>query len=297
MTGVARDRRRGAAPRGLLGMLALVFMIEGSLDRRAADFTPWGTWAWRHSGAMLGRKAPGSEVLCFGDSLIKFGVVPRVLEERRARRGLQPGRLQRPGGLELLPAPAGAGGRRAGRRPWSSTSPRTCSPRGPCTTPPVARAGGPRRVARAGLVGASRGVLRPAHAGVPAPLGPGPRGDPGGRSGPRCGARTARNARRSGPMSPTGVATSGRTPTPGGPPTGARSTPRTRVVLPRAWRCHPVNEAYLRRFLALADGHAIPVFWLLPPIAPVVQARRERTGADAGTTRFVRRDAWPTSPT
>src|SRR5262249_41529744 len=32
----------------------------------------------------------------------------------------------------------------------------------------------------------------------------------------------------------------------------------------------------------------VPVFWLLPPVSPSRQARRDRSGLDEGFTRFVR---------
>jgi hypothetical protein len=61
------------------------------------------------------------------------------------------------------------------------------------------------------------------------------------------------------------------------------------AYFPRAWKCHPVNEVYLRRFLALADAHAIPVFWLLPPTAPRFQARRDALGLETSHERLLRR--------
>jgi hypothetical protein len=54
------------------------------------------------------------------------------------------------------------------------------------------------------------------------------------------------------------------------------------------WAPHPVNLAYLGRFLALARSRNIPVYWLLPPIHPGVQELTEESGYDAEYTRFVR---------
>ena len=59
--------------------------------------------------------------------------------------------------------------------------------------------------------------------------------------------------------------------------------------LSAAWTCHPVNDAYVRRFLDLADAHGVPVFWLLPPTHPELQARRERFGWDADYIGYLRR--------
>ncbi len=53
------------------------------------------------------------------------------------------------------------------------------------------------------------------------------------------------------------------------------------------WWCHRTNKEYIRRFLTLAQRHKIRVYWLLPPIAPELQARREQTGVNASHTEFV----------
>src|SRR5438270_12433643 len=41
---------------------------------------------------------------------------------------------------------------------------------------------------------------------------------------------------------------------------------------PRPWSCDKVNAEYIRRFLALARSRDIPVYWLLPPVSPELQA-------------------------
>jgi hypothetical protein len=56
---------------------------------------------------------------------------------------------------------------------------------------------------------------------------------------------------------------------------------------PQTWWCDRVNAIYIHKFLELAAARAIPVVWLLPPIAPEAQARRDQTGVDAKQTRFV----------
>jgi hypothetical protein len=54
-----------------------------------------------------------------------------------------------------------------------------------------------------------------------------------------------------------------------------------------AWTCRPVNLAYLRRLIRLAEAHGARVFWLLPTISPGVRAARERDGREAAYLRFV----------
>ena len=57
---------------------------------------------------------------------------------------------------------------------------------------------------------------------------------------------------------------------------------------PPAVTTHPVNHAYITRFLGLAAENGVPVFWVLPPLHPEVQARRERFGRDAAAVAYAR---------
>jgi len=50
-----------------------------------------------------------------------------------------------------------------------------------------------------------------------------------------------------------------------------------------------VNEAYIRRFLALASARKIPVFWLLPPVLEGIQSQREQNGLDARYAQLISR--------
>jgi hypothetical protein len=57
--------------------------------------------------------------------------------------------------------------------------------------------------------------------------------------------------------------------------------------LPSTWTCDPLNAIYVKKFLKLAESHAIPVVWLFPPYHPEVQARRARGGQTALVFQFV----------
>jgi hypothetical protein len=59
-------------------------------------------------------------------------------------------------------------------------------------------------------------------------------------------------------------------------------------LFPPNWQVRRASEWYLTRFLELAESRGIPVFWLLPPITPASQAKREELGLDAAFTSFVR---------
>jgi hypothetical protein len=54
------------------------------------------------------------------------------------------------------------------------------------------------------------------------------------------------------------------------------------------WRVNPFHDSYLRGTLAVAAAHDIPVFWVVAPIVPAAQARRDVLGYDARHTRNLR---------
>jgi hypothetical protein len=56
----------------------------------------------------------------------------------------------------------------------------------------------------------------------------------------------------------------------------------------RVFHCHRVNAEYIRRLFALAAARGVAVYWLLPPLTPQLQARREQAGAEAGFLEFIR---------
>ena len=69
---------------------------------------------------------------------------------------------------------------------------------------------------------------------------------------------------------------------------GEISSPMAAGFLPESWACDLVNEVYIRRLLDLARSREITVYWLIPPVSPELQARREQKGLDALYTRFAR---------
>ena len=54
------------------------------------------------------------------------------------------------------------------------------------------------------------------------------------------------------------------------------------------WRCHPLNAAYVTKFLDLAAAHAIRVVWLVPPMNPLTQAIRDHHDLDAPYAEYLR---------
>src|SRR5262249_38407091 len=68
---------------------------------------------------------------------------------------------------------------------------------------------------------------------------------------------------------------------------GAVSATQHKTLLSHLWYCHRATAAYVRRLPDLTAERGIRVYWLLPPVSPELQARREQTGAEAGYLRFV----------
>ncbi len=57
---------------------------------------------------------------------------------------------------------------------------------------------------------------------------------------------------------------------------------------PKRWSCHRVNRNYLQRFMELASANQVQVVWLLPPVVPKFQARRDELGLEAMYTSFLK---------
>ncbi len=80
--GLTPDRRpcSRSLPLGVLGMVALIFAVEATIMRHDFDLTTLVASNWQLEGKAPTRQhAAKAEILCFGDSMVKFGVQPRVL--------------------------------------------------------------------------------------------------------------------------------------------------------------------------------------------------------------------------
>lgn len=280
--------RRRAVPAGLLGMIALVVATEAYLGGRDADLTTIWAADWRQAGRAARDEATGAEILCFGDSLAKFGLLPGVIEERTGRpahnlalsvgqvsasyvllrRAIDAGAAPRAVVIDMIPHLL-AQGPEYNIRHWPELA-------GPAEALEVAAAS--RSPAFFTRAMASRWLdsvrcrfeIREA---VRAAL----RGE--GRSYWPAVAFHLRNWRVNGgaqPMAPNGAFEG-----------DGELWPAE--LYPPSWRAHPGNVALLRRFLGLAEAEGIAVFWVIMPFSPEVQSRRESLGLDASYSRFVRR--------
>jgi hypothetical protein len=275
-------------PWGLIGMLGLIVAIEAGLERHHLDFTRFYIHDWRVSGRKARAVAPACDVLCFGDSLVKFGVAPRAIEPRLGRRvynlaicdgqapssyflfrrALEAGARPSAVVVDFVPHLLAAGSRH-NLRQW----PELVTPRDGLDLGLTARhAAVAAELALGSLLPSVKDRFE-IRAAVRAAL----RGESASRRGeiPDYVRQWDENqgAQLCAPR----------------PAFRGEIDPANPAYFPRAWKCHPTNETYLRRFLALAAAHRVRVYWLLPPVTPRFQARRDALGIEASYTRFVRR--------
>lgn len=284
---VPLTRPGSSAPWGLLGMLVVLVAVEWTLSGHDLDFTaPWH-WDWRTTGKLTAKKQGKADILLFGDSLMKFGVMPKVIQDRSGKsaynfalhtgqtsssyfmlkRVLDAGNHPQAVVLDLTPhmfahEPA------ENTRLWPELlNPRECfdlawTMRAPeffgatllgRFVPSIKERYDIRAFVQAALVGGpnpSRRAEIPTY-------------------------RRNWKVNDGAQLMPDGAS----------PPI---DPVHWELSLYRKWQPNPVNVAYLDRFLDLARTHQIPVVWLLPPNQPSILARTEASGYNADYTRFVR---------
>lgn len=76
--------RRGAWPAGFVGALAMILALDGIVARISIGLRHPSRLASSWEAALQASTEPEAraQILCFGDSLIKLGIVPRILEAR-----------------------------------------------------------------------------------------------------------------------------------------------------------------------------------------------------------------------
>jgi hypothetical protein len=273
-------------------MIGLMVVIERGVDRHHLDQTM--AMDWRRAGQDARREAPGCNALAFGDSLVKVGVVPSVVEARSGlktfnlalsgaqaptsyfmlRRALRAGAHPDLVVVDFMPAILSQG---LDYGPALRRWPDLASPGEALELAFAARDGRflaatllaellpslkDRETIRANVLVFLRG------------------GTPIWRSINLTAARNM-NKNRGALVLPASAFQPR--------PDHFAIWSRDALASPRS--CHPLQERYVRKFLALAAERGIPVVWLLPQIAPEAQALCEREGMDARLNRFVRRTA------
>jgi len=281
----ARDIARW--PTGPLGMLVLVAVIELILAGRHLDFTTVTATDWRRTGEAASTKALGRDVLCFGDSLVKFGVLPRVIE---AKTGLKAFNLA----INAGPMPAEYFLLRraldAGAKPKAIVADffALMLP----DQPRVAIRAYPELASLRDCLDLAQ-TTRDADLMTAILLGkflPSVRS----RFEIRASVAAAFDGRRASPWPASRQVWTawkeqlGAQPMPAAPGRPDENRALVGSLTPDHWTLDPINAAYFERFVALAESRQIPVFWIMPPLGPEVQAGRAARGTDAAYGKFAR---------
>lgn len=279
--------RRRATPWGLVGMVALVAAIESLATRHRDEFAAPITDHFEASGRAARTESAGRDLLFFGDSVVKFGVIPRLIEERTGLRGYNLATIANPAPASyvLLRRALGAGARpraifvdfkpillaqhlpdlpsmariadlRDGLElAWTARDPDFFGSFAMSRALPTFR---DRLAIRSWLVRSLRAEADPERPGLEA----------------RRANREINQGAQVIPPNPLAATTP--------------EFPNEGLNLRPDWSCDPINAAYVARFFRLAAGHGIPAFWLITPVHPRLQAGRDRIGVDAALTRFIR---------
>jgi hypothetical protein len=288
----AVDLPRSPWPWGLLGMALLVVGVEVFVSRHDA-FTSLAAAEHRFAD-QVAREAQPFEILCFGDSQNKDGFLPRVFEAQLRKRTINlsiPGSPS-PSSYFLLRRALESGARPSAvlvdYHSWLlqvDPRQRTAAFAELCTLRDCLE------LARTAQDACFFGNL------VVARLVPSVRA----RDEIRANVRAALEGEPPSPLQRM-VAPARRNWLVNG---GAQAMPRNPKVLkiekfwdenasfPERWNCVPLNDMYIKKFLRLAAAERIPVFFLIPPRHPRVQANREKLGLDALYTQFVRQATAP----
>ncbi len=273
-------------PWGLVGMLGLIWGIEGLVEQRVGPLYSLLACDWATTAGAVGREAPGCDLLCLGDSQIKLGVQVVEIERRLGVRAYNLA-LNRglPASSEFLLRRAIEAGARPkaivlGASPGLLTaSPTLNGPLWPELVGPSeilevswkARDPRPALQAIARLALPSNNARDEIQSSILAAF----RGESNASMARTLQFRQNWQRHRGAQAHPKNL---GFVDPLDDPSAGDLSA---------SWRPRPENLAHLRALLTLAAEHQIQVYWLAQGFSPAVQARRERNGLDEAYTRFL----------
>ena len=278
-------------PWGAAGMVALLVVVEAFVGRHWIDLTDPVSLSWRYSAVAAETGVRDCEVLCLGDSLVKHGLVPSVIERTSGTESREPFRRAGLDAPDLFACCAGRSIR--GARPKALI----------INAKPAVLLGGPEFNARAW-----QEVLHPArcrrtaadHAGTRRSSRPRSsagcfhRCDAGWRSNPPVLAAIARRDRphsldQSRPLAELVRQRRGECRSVRCLPTAARSTREVeRQLYTDLFYVDPANAEAIERILKLAADRRIPLFWVLFPLSPKLQSLRDESGAEMLHDRFLK---------
>jgi len=269
-------------------MVALIVAIECWVARNWLDFSDPVSLSWRFSADAATTQAPGADVVCVGDSLVKHGLFPSVIEQATGRRAVN---LSTARGPALLSYFLFRRALDAGARPSAVI----------VNAKPAVLLGGPDYDARywqevltlreslelLQMTGQVPFIVR-------ALVG---RLLPSLRS--RLEVRSNLLAALRGETDPlhgiNRVLWRNWTVNAGANVAAAHSSHHGTVTPEDEKQLHtnlfhvdPTNAEAIERLLKLAGQRKIPVFWLMAPQSPNLQALRDRSGAEARYDQFIR---------
>ncbi len=293
--------RRSRLPRGLIGMLALIAGVESFVMRHDYDLTTLIASNWEIEGHAPARFAGGSKILCFGDSMVKFGVQPHVLGATLGkptynfalycgspqasyymlRRAFDAG--AKPEAIVVDYQPEflmGDSLKLLGRAfPELLTVAEAADLCWRGGEPDCWRKGDPNRFDRFGeyLVAMGLPSARKRYE-IRANLLANIKGQSGSIRENLEARKRNWKVNRGAEALPKNPHYRGEVPEIGGYP----------AMFWTPWAAHPLNAQYVDRFLELARSRQVPVFWVLQPNAPAVDQKREQVGYNAQYEAFVR---------
>lgn len=276
-----------ALPRGLLGMIGWIVLIEGVIASYHLDLTRFYIHDWRVVGNTVQSRAQGRSILCFGDSLVKYGVLPRVIEEQTDTRAYN---------LALCGGQAASSYFLLRRAIETKAKPSLVL----VDFAPHLLMAGPRHSLRLWpeLLRLREGIdlgFTATHAGFCAELAlrsilPSLKDRDELRGNIIAALRGSTGSKRDEVLAHRQVWDDnlGADVHPGDRSFDVEADLDNPGYFPKRWSCHRVNRNYLHRFLELASANQVQVVWLLPPVVPKFQARRDELGLEAMYTSFLK---------
>jgi hypothetical protein len=280
MTGYTARRALGRLPWGLVGLLVAMLGIERFVVRHEMMLSTAESAAAQRADRAARQEAPKCEILCLGDSLVKFGVVPRVLESRLGRPAYNLALVggPPPGTFFML--------RRALRHGARPTAIVVDFKANVISTSPMYNK---RQLAEMLTLsecvelGLTQGNLSECASLILHKLLPSFKARQeirplvvaalAGQVPPGLYAATAYVRNTNVNRGAIVMDEEYLIPVPG-------KEALNQVYFPANWDIHPINARYIRRFFELAAAARIPVFWVLPPIQAQIQAERDAKGLD-----------------
>ncbi len=279
-------RRR--APKGLMGMAALVVLCESFIAANDLKFSRLEAEDWKTSARIARGELPLGGILFYGDSQVKFGVSPLMLEAKLSQPSqclaIQGG--QAPSSYFLLKKTLDSGvlpaaivvdfephllhdGLEHNKRMWAELA-----TLGECLE--MARTAGDAGAFASMALGRVLPSYLERHEirdNINAAL----KGETPLMAGWLEMARRNRGMNRGALAMTKGTGDSAHDPSRWANPT------------PTPWAPDPVNDAYARKFLGLARRYKIPVYCALMPVVPALQAKYELNGMDQHYFAWLRK--------